>query len=450
MFKSHKWISAGEGQALQVEDVQGVFAPVARNPCNIISIFGRARQGKSFLMVSVKRSSPVPPLRPRSALTTASFPRLLPPQNCLAGEKEIFRISNMKESCTMGIDVSDKWLPWSDFSNMDGAQPPRKTAARGMQVGFVDAEGQGDKDVSYDANLICPILLMSKCVLFNWKGDLQKDHILSTLGIMARAAKNVSAETHAGSAGGGKKFGHLHIVFRDWQAVGTDEADVYSALLGMEGSPEAATRDVIRRDLLSSFESIRVWLFDPPSELTRDLREKLVFDRTSLAFRAQVRALRLALAEQLSTPTLFAGSGLAGRSYLPLTRQIAASLNSGQAVLPSSAYLTILREEAVALLRQFEKELAARVGELLQRLRAAVPEVGTLFPTSGEAQQQYQEAAESVRAAFQAKMQEINGGATGGPAGTISAEFGADVQRALGSGAEQVGNNSILVNSITV
>jgi hypothetical protein len=155
-------------------------------------------------------------------------------------------------------------------------------------VGFVDAEGQGDKDVSYDANLICPILLMSKCVLFNWKGDLQKDHILSTLGIMARAAKNVSAEAPAGGAGGGKKFGHLHIVFRDWQAVGTDEADVYSALLGMEGSPEASTRDVIRRDLLSSFESIRVWLFDPPSELTRDLREKLVFDRTSLAFRAQV------------------------------------------------------------------------------------------------------------------------------------------------------------------
>ena len=36
----------------------------------------------------------------------------------------------------------------------------------------------------YDANLICPILLASKCVIFNWKGDLQKDHILSTLGIM--------------------------------------------------------------------------------------------------------------------------------------------------------------------------------------------------------------------------------------------------------------------------
>ena len=26
--------------------------------------------------------------------------------NCLAGEKEIFRISNEKDSCTQGIDIS--------------------------------------------------------------------------------------------------------------------------------------------------------------------------------------------------------------------------------------------------------------------------------------------------------------------------------------------------------
>jgi hypothetical protein len=104
MHQSHKWISAGEGQALQVEDVRSVFSPVARNPCNLVSIFGRARQGKSFLM------------------------------NCLAGEREIFRISNQKDSCTQGIDISDKWLAWSEFSKMDGAQTPKTRSASGMQV----------------------------------------------------------------------------------------------------------------------------------------------------------------------------------------------------------------------------------------------------------------------------------------------------------------------------
>ena len=76
----------------------------------------------------------------------------------------------------------------SEFSRVDGGVLCEGNA----KVGFVDDEGQGDRDVSYDANLVCPILLASKCVIFNWKGDLQKDHIMSTLGIMTRAAKNVS------------------------------------------------------------------------------------------------------------------------------------------------------------------------------------------------------------------------------------------------------------------
>jgi hypothetical protein len=98
-----------------------------------------------------------------------------------------------------------------------------------LRVGFVDAEGQGDRDVSYDANLICPVLLASKCVLFNWKGDLQKDHILSTLGIMTRAAQNVGSDNNAnGQPGGRHKFGHLHIVFRDWQATDTNPVHTHS------------------------------------------------------------------------------------------------------------------------------------------------------------------------------------------------------------------------------
>jgi hypothetical protein len=107
----------------------------------LISIFGRARQGKSFLM------------------------------NCLAGETEIFRISNEKDSCTQGIDISNKWLSLSEFSAINNNisnsnSKPRSTTqpvlasgravtavtgANQMKVGFVDAEGQGDKDVTYDA-----------------------------------------------------------------------------------------------------------------------------------------------------------------------------------------------------------------------------------------------------------------------------------------------------------
>ena len=160
-ISSHKWISTETtpaGRVLVAHKVNQVYENLGSSPCNLISIFGRARQGKSFLM------------------------------NCLAGEEQIFKISNEKESCTQGIDISEKWMSVTDFSRVDDG-----TLCQGdAKVGFVDAEGQGDRDVSYDANLVCPILLASKCVIFNWKGDLQKDHIMSTLGIMTRAAKNVS------------------------------------------------------------------------------------------------------------------------------------------------------------------------------------------------------------------------------------------------------------------
>lgn len=160
-ISSHKWITTEttpDGRILVAHKVDQVYKTLGASPCNLISIFGRARQGKSFLM------------------------------NCLAGEEQIFKISNEKESCTQGIDISEKWMTVKDFSKVyGGVSCEGKT-----KVGFVDAEGQGDRDVSYDANLVCPILLASKCVIFNWKGDLQKDHIMSTLGIMTRAAKNVT------------------------------------------------------------------------------------------------------------------------------------------------------------------------------------------------------------------------------------------------------------------
>lgn len=75
-YTSIKWISSEEKNSIRnliVHDISNVLkgVPVGAK-VNLISIFGRARQGKSFLM------------------------------NCLAGEKEVFRISNEKDSCTQG------------------------------------------------------------------------------------------------------------------------------------------------------------------------------------------------------------------------------------------------------------------------------------------------------------------------------------------------------------
>jgi hypothetical protein len=59
--------------------------------------------------------------------------------NCLSGEREVFTVSNEKDPCTQGIDISDKWLDLQDFSRIDDGTQEEGV----MKVGFVDAEGQG-------------------------------------------------------------------------------------------------------------------------------------------------------------------------------------------------------------------------------------------------------------------------------------------------------------------
>eukprot|EP01039_Chlorochromonas_danica_P007986 gene7986-8808_t len=368
---SVKWVSCNEQGSLQVAKVDSVLKPVWNQTTNLISIFGRPRQGKSFLM------------------------------NCLAGETDIFRISNEKESCTQGIDLSRKFMKLEEFSRVDQGYglPNKNHHSSNSFVGFVDAEGQGDKDVSYDANLICPILLTSKCVIFNWKGDLQKNYILSTLGIMTRAAQNVAQEGSTGR----HKFGHLHIVFRDWQAVESDANSTYAALFNTESSHEASTRNQIRHDVLEAFQSVQVWLFEAPTERVADLRKNLTIDLTSTSFREHIRSLRRVLAAQLSEPTVLAGQVVTGRLLTGLVSNLQDTLNRGEAVLPSSAYLAMLRQEVVGLKDAYDKEARKMLADL------PVEALGDFPPTMNEITASVQEQFHELDLVYEVKLVEIIG-----------------------------------------
>jgi hypothetical protein len=81
---------------------------------NLISIFGAARQGKSFMM------------------------------NLLANQQDLFRISNEKDPCTQGVDMSSHFMPLSDFSRQNSCPG----ISSKVKIGFVDAEGQGDRDIT--------------------------------------------------------------------------------------------------------------------------------------------------------------------------------------------------------------------------------------------------------------------------------------------------------------
>jgi hypothetical protein len=119
----------------------------------------------------------------------------------------------------------------------------------------------------------------------------------------------------------------------------------YEALFNEEGTNSSQTRDAIRQSVLKSFASVRVWLFDAPCEKSTDTRQRLNITMTTPSFRSQVRALRGALAVQLAEPTLFSGRALKGKNLEPMIHQITASLNTGEAVMPKSAFLMMVLAE---------------------------------------------------------------------------------------------------------
>lgn len=374
----YNWMTMEDGRLIKMKDLtKEVWFNVSESPVGLVAIFGKARQGKSFLM------------------------------NCLAGEKS-FKISNRKDPCTIGIDIASKWMDVKDFARIDGGRPPHN--ADDVKVGFVDAEGQGDRDISYDAKLVCPILIASKCIIFNWKETLQKDSILNLLGVMTQAAseveENISMKpshtfgdennnngnifnanngknnrrsnniidvaTNTNTNMKKKKFGHLHIVFRDWSSVDGSRESVYKTVFDEESDPAAGIRNRIRRDILASFESIEVHLFEFPMERTSGLKTELTFEMTTPTFRNQVKSLRESLAAQLSTPTKIGDMTLTGTGIQQIVGSAIEQLNSGKTVKLMSMYSSLLRSKVDQLRTGVEADMRECLKRHLSDLEAKV------------------------------------------------------------------------------
>ena len=116
--------------------------------------------------------------------------------NCLVGAT-VFNTSDEGDVCTKGVEIANMMHPVKD----EGC------------VFFVDTEGQGDEDDQSDITLLTPILLLSKVILFNWKGGRQKNKILEHLAIYIEVAKRVSSNSFEDKT---STFGHLNIVLRDY------------------------------------------------------------------------------------------------------------------------------------------------------------------------------------------------------------------------------------------
>ena len=115
--------------------------------------------------------------------------------------ESVFNTSDDGDVCTKGVQI---------------ANVMHKVKDEGC-IFFVDTEGQGDEDIDSDITLLTPILLLSKVILFNWKGGMQTNQILNELAILVEVANRVSFDSFKDST---STFGHLIIVFRDYHFKG--------------------------------------------------------------------------------------------------------------------------------------------------------------------------------------------------------------------------------------
>eukprot|EP00937_MAST-01D_sp_MAST-1D-sp2_P003750 g3750.t1 len=300
-------------------------------PLNFVTIFGKAREGKSTLM------------------------------NLLAGEDVhdgLFEISHADESCTRGVNLSSKFVASDAFC---------QGADAGAQVGFVDVEGQGVESTEYDMLLVTPALLLSKVLLLNWKGSAQPDAILSLLGVLADAAESINLPDDEDDNDAREEdiFGHLHIVFRDW---GFASDTIAQSLLDNEKGTKKVIHkhNKIRKTLRRVFTSVRIWTFPYPTEHPDDVYKAGWLP--SEPFRQRLEQLRAVIGQQLAKgPTTLGGKSLTCEDLADLMPAVLAAMNDDSMLTPHGLFEEVAARKADRAIAEYKVALHALQDEFSTR-----------------------------------------------------------------------------------
>ena len=127
----------------------------------------------------------------------------------LCGQHGLFKASSGGESFTKGIMMANHFAGLTHFSGQDGGRRV-EAEQEDTVVGFVDAEGQGDRGVEYDLKLISAPMLLSRVTIFNWNSSMQKDKILDELMVMTKVALKYREKSSTT-----KPFCYLAITFQN-------------------------------------------------------------------------------------------------------------------------------------------------------------------------------------------------------------------------------------------
>ena len=221
----------------------------------------------------------------------------------------------------------------------------------------------GENGEDNDAALATSALLISKVALFNWSGGVevrvhlnqrpfiralyytppflidlvsrwQIDTILNKLSVLNMAAEQISCED---SDSDGPIFGHLIVVFRDFQYDGNAQT-VFAALFEIQETKglkkpaekeKVIKKNVLRAGLLKAFESIQVHLMPSPVSSHEDLKRCKTLEKSQLSplFVASVRELQNLVGGCLGSPKLFNEASLTSESAMDLVKLAVTEIN---------------------------------------------------------------------------------------------------------------------------
>ena len=293
---ARKWLTMDKDQSSNVlcvdESATASLRALGPVALSLIMVCGRARTGKSFLM------------------------------NMLMEQPGFFTVRSGQDPTTVGADLSS-FKPYSDFAGSAGG------CGVGGQVGFVDVEGQGDRGPKNDMMLAAPLLLVSKAVIFNWKGEMARDEMLDKLGVLAEVARRIRADGNA--AGHYRIFGHLHVVMRDQASIEGVFVRLFEDEKCSATDAAAVERNTKRRLIRQCFASIRVWDFPAPIELTKDLNAGKFTEADVLPeFTWALQGFKCVLTRQLQLPLARFGRILSAEDIAEFVPLLAAAMNEGQ------------------------------------------------------------------------------------------------------------------------
>jgi len=270
------------------------MAELGSSRLNLVTVFGPARTGKSFLL------------------------------NQLVGQPDYFKVSPLHKPCTVGADISDTY----SFQLGNGLPMGRTIDEDAPHVAFIDVEGMGDNGNEHFQKLVSPLFLVSQVLIFNWLGSpAAQDDILTDLGTVAFTAEKLMG----GHVGGGPIFGHLHIVCRDT----TDVRGVDKRLFEDEdGNSEAVLqRNTIRAILRRCFTTCRVWPLPKPVRDANALDNGDVRQNAfTKEFKVAMERLKKGLAKDVRKPRVLAQEPLTGRLLFILFPKIVQCMKECRAI----------------------------------------------------------------------------------------------------------------------